>query len=123
MDIRGLTPMLTAMREGAAAGGTRAAATGAAAGAAGVSAGGGAAKSAAAPSGSFQVALSDALKSVSQTQQQSAELQRQYTAGSAEVSLEQTMVAMQKSQVAFQAAVTVRNRLVSAYTDIMNMNV
>jgi flagellar hook-basal body complex protein FliE len=33
------------------------------------------------------------------------------------------MVAMQKSQVGFQAAVQVRNRLLSAYTDIMNMQV
>jgi flagellar hook-basal body complex protein FliE len=33
------------------------------------------------------------------------------------------MVAMQKAQIGFQAAVTVRNRLVSAYTDIMNMQV
>ena len=37
--------------------------------------------------------------------------------------LEQTMVAMQKAQIGFQAAVTVRNKLVSAYTDIMNMQV
>jgi flagellar hook-basal body complex protein FliE len=30
---------------------------------------------------------------------------------------------MQKAQIGFQAAVTVRNKLVSAYTDIMNMPV
>jgi len=30
---------------------------------------------------------------------------------------------MQKAQVSFQAALTVRNRLVAAYTDIMNMQV
>ena len=30
---------------------------------------------------------------------------------------------MQSSQIAFQAALTVRNRLVAAYTDIMNMPV
>jgi len=33
------------------------------------------------------------------------------------------MIAMNKSQVGFQAALTVRNRLVQAYTDIMNMQV
>ena len=33
------------------------------------------------------------------------------------------MVSMQKAQIGFQAAVTVRNKLVSAYTDIMNMQV
>ena len=30
---------------------------------------------------------------------------------------------MQKSQIGFQATLQVRNRLVSAYTDIMNMTV
>ena len=39
------------------------------------------------------------------------------------VSLEQTMVAMQKAQIGFQATLQVRNRLVSAYSDIMNMQV
>jgi flagellar hook-basal body complex protein FliE len=43
--------------------------------------------------------------------------------GNPGVSLEQTMVAMQKAQVGFQATLTVRNRLVSAYSEIMNMQV
>lgn len=33
------------------------------------------------------------------------------------------MIAMQKSQIHFQAALQVRNRLVQAYSDIMNMQV
>ncbi len=71
----------------------------------------------------FAGALKDALQTVSRLQGESASLQRQFQLGSEQVSLEQTMVAMQKSQIAFQAALTVRNRLVSAYTDIMNMPV
>ena len=43
--------------------------------------------------------------------------------GNPTVSLEETMVAMQKSQIGFQAALQVRNRLVQAYSDIMNMQV
>ena len=39
------------------------------------------------------------------------------------VSLEETMGAMQKAQLGFQATVQVRNRLVQAYSDIMNMQV
>jgi flagellar hook-basal body complex protein FliE len=39
------------------------------------------------------------------------------------VSLEQTMVAMQKAQIGFQATLAVRNQFVRAYTDIMNMQV
>ena len=33
------------------------------------------------------------------------------------------MVAMQKAQLGFQATLQVRNRLVQAYTEIMNMQV
>ncbi len=71
----------------------------------------------------FASALQGALKSVSETQNQAAEMQRQYQMGAESVSLESTMVAMQKAQIGFQAALTVRNRLVAAYSDIMNMQV
>ncbi|MFA7505302.1 MAG: flagellar hook-basal body complex protein FliE [Burkholderiaceae bacterium] len=73
--------------------------------------------------GSFGAAMSDALKSVSDTQSQSTAMIKAYQSGDPSVSLEQTMASMQKSQVSFQAALTVRNRLVAAYTDIMNMQV
>jgi flagellar hook-basal body complex protein FliE len=87
-------------------------------------AGSGTPAASAAPAGaSFAAALGDALKTVSQAQVQSSELQRRFQAGVDGVSLEETMVAMQKAQIGFQAALTVRNRLVSAYTDIMNMQV
>jgi len=72
---------------------------------------------------SFSGALKDALQGVSRLQDESVTLQRQFLMGAEGASLEQTMMAMQKSQVAFQAALTVRNRLVAAYTDIMNMPV
>lgn len=72
---------------------------------------------------SFQTTFSQALRSVSQSQMQAEELQHQVALGNPSVSLEQTMVAMQKAQIGFQAAVQVRNRLVQAYTDIMNMQV
>ena len=71
----------------------------------------------------FAGTLTDALKNVSNLQQESASLQQQFQVGAPGASLEQTMVSMQKSQVAFQAALTVRNRFVAAYTDIMNMQV
>lgn len=73
--------------------------------------------------GGFGAALDQALQSVSRSQSDAQALQRAFQSGDPEVGLERTMVAMQKSQVAFQAALTVRNRLVSAYTDIMNMQV
>jgi flagellar hook-basal body complex protein FliE len=65
----------------------------------------------------------DALKDVSRSQLDAQRLQREFSLDNPTVSLEGTMVAMQKSQIGFQAAVQVRNRLLSAYTDIMNMQV
>ena len=88
-----------------------------------VGAGGTGATEAAAGGPSFASALGDALKSVSQAQRGASELQRQFQSGVEGVSLEETMIAMQKAQVGFQAALAVRNRLVSAYTDVMNMSV
>lgn len=72
---------------------------------------------------SFSGVLNDALHGASKLHDESQALQRRFLMGAEGASLEQTMVAMQRSQVAFQAALTVRNRLVAAYTDIMNMPV
>jgi len=72
---------------------------------------------------SFSNALGEALKSVSESQNEAGALQRKFQTGAEGVSLEETMIAMQKAQVGFQAAMAVRNRLVSAYTDVMNMQV
>jgi len=43
--------------------------------------------------------------------------------GDRRVSLAEAMIASQKSSVAFEATVQVRNKLVEAYKDIMNMPV
>jgi flagellar hook-basal body complex protein FliE len=71
----------------------------------------------------FGSALSDALKGVSDMQNQAQTMQNELQMDNPTVSLEQTMVQMQKAQIGFQAAITVRNRLVQSYTDIMNMQV
>ena len=71
----------------------------------------------------FSAALSQALQSVSAAQNQAEEMQRQVQLDSSTVSIEETMVAMQKAQIGFQATLQVRNRLVQAYSDIMNMQV
>ena len=71
----------------------------------------------------FQQALSQALKSVSNAQNQSSAMQREVALDNPTVSIEETMVAMQKSQIGFQATLTVRNRMVQAYSDIMGMQI
>ena len=71
----------------------------------------------------FQQQLTQALRAVSDSQNQSDEMQKQVQLGNPTVSLEDTMVAMQKAQIGFQATLQVRNRLAQAYSDIMNMQV
>ncbi|HJW11427.1 MAG TPA: flagellar hook-basal body complex protein FliE [Albitalea sp.] len=71
----------------------------------------------------FQQALTQALRSVSDTQNQATQMQREVQMDNPTVSIEETMVAMQKAQIGFQATLQVRNRLVQAYSDIMNMQV
>lgn len=71
----------------------------------------------------FAASLDSALKSVSHNQAQAEELQRQFQLENPNVSLEQTMVAMNASSLSFSAAVQVRNRLVQAYDQVMNMQV
>lgn len=72
---------------------------------------------------SFAGAMDQALRSVSSQQNEASRMASQFQADPASQSLEQTMVAMQKAQIGFQSALHVRNRLVSAYSDIMNMQV
>ncbi len=73
--------------------------------------------------GGFATAFKTALQSVSAAQNQASELQTQVQLGNPNVSLEETMLAMQKAQIGFQAALHVRNRMMQAYTDVMNMQV
>lgn len=71
----------------------------------------------------FSDAFKNALQSVSKAQNDAGRLQNEVQMGNPSVSLEETMLAMQKSQIGFQAALNVRNRMVQAYTDVMNMQV
>lgn len=71
----------------------------------------------------FSGALKGALQSVSAAQNRASDLQTEVQMENPSVSLEETMVAIQKAQIGFQATLHVRNRMVQAYTDIMNMQV
>lgn len=86
---------------------------------------GGAAKAAASagPGADFVSSLDAALKSVSESQANAQELQKQFQMENPAVSLEDAVVAMSKANLSFSAAVQVRNRLVQAYDQVMNMQV
>ena len=71
----------------------------------------------------FSSVLKGTLDRVNNSQLQADGLARAFEAGAPEVSLSDTMIAMQKANIALQTTVQVRNRLVTAYNDMMNMQV
>jgi flagellar hook-basal body complex protein FliE len=73
--------------------------------------------------GGFQSAMTQALKNVSSSQLEAQRLQREVTLDNPNVSLESAVMAQQKASIGFQAVLAVRNRMVSAYTEVMNMQV
>jgi flagellar hook-basal body complex protein FliE len=73
--------------------------------------------------GGFKAAMSQALQGVSQSQLEAQRLQREVSLDNPTVSVEETMLAMQKANIGFQATLQVRNRMLQAYSDIMNMQV
>ena len=77
----------------------------------------------AAQGASFRTAMANALQSVSDSQMKADGLQRELTLDNPNVSVEQTVMAMTKASIGFQAALQVRNRLAQAYSDVMNMQV
>ncbi|MDN0074180.1 flagellar hook-basal body complex protein FliE [Crenobacter sp. SG2303] len=74
-----------------------------------------------------QVAFSDVLKTtldqVNSAQKTSEDLQKRFELGDEGVNLQDVMVAMQKASLSFQTMVQARNKLVSAYQEIMNTQV
>lgn len=71
----------------------------------------------------FRDAMAQALQGVSTAQNEASGLQREFSLENPNVSLEQVMIASEKAKLGFTAAVGVRNRLVQAYSEIMNMQV
>lgn len=77
----------------------------------------------AAPETDFSQVLQGALAQVSQAQNDGKVMAEKFSAGDPSVNLQDVMVDLQKASLSFQQMTQVRNRLVSAYQDIMNMQV
>ncbi|MGB2831929.1 MAG: flagellar hook-basal body complex protein FliE [Methylotenera sp.] len=71
----------------------------------------------------FSQALKASLDNVNQVQKSAESLGKNFAMGDDSVSLSDVMIANQKANISFQATIQVRNKLVSAYHDIMNMQV
>lgn len=106
IDIRNLENMLSELRAaGAVAQGKPAAAAQAAGGV------------------EFGQALKAAIDQVNAAQQQAQQMTQDFAGGQSNVNLQDVMINLQKANLSFQQMVQVRNKLVSAYQDVMNMPV
>lgn len=79
----------------------------------------------AAPAGAadFGQALKSALDQVNGAQQDAAKATEKFDLNAPDANLHEVMASLQKASLSFQTMVQVRNRLVSAYQEIMNMQV
>ncbi|MCL7945033.1 flagellar hook-basal body complex protein FliE [Marinobacter sp. ATCH36] len=71
----------------------------------------------------FSDMLSQAVGSVNELQQSSSDLKTAYDMGDPNVDITRVMIASEKASISFEALTQVRNRVVKAYEDIMNMPV
>ncbi|CAB3780310.1 Flagellar hook-basal body complex protein FliE [Paraburkholderia caffeinitolerans] len=79
--------------------------------------------SGAATAGGFAAALKSSIDKISGDQQKAVGESQAFELGAGNVSLNDVMVDMQKANVGFQFGLQVRNKLVAAYTDIMQIQV
>lgn len=106
MDTQGIEQMLNVLRTTAA------------------QASGKTAETAAAPGATdFAQVLQSSIDKVNQTQQQAEQMTEKIAAGDTSQNLHEVMIALQTASVSFQEMVQVRNKLVTAYQDVMNMQV
>lgn len=71
----------------------------------------------------FAAMLKSSIDQVNETQKESSEMSKNFELGKTDAGLQEVMISLQKANVSFQTMVQVRNKLVSAYQDIMNMQV
>jgi flagellar hook-basal body complex protein FliE len=71
----------------------------------------------------FADALKASLDQVNKVQLTSQQLGEKFALGDDKVSLSDVMISMQKANISFQTTVQVRNKLITAYHDIMNMQI
>jgi flagellar hook-basal body complex protein FliE len=73
--------------------------------------------------GSFGDLLKQSIDGVNETQQKAGQLSTAFERGDPGVDLAQVMIQGQKADLAFRGMTEVRNKMVDAYKEIMNMSV
>jgi flagellar hook-basal body complex protein FliE len=69
----------------------------------------------------FAELLKSSIQAVNEAQSSAADMAAALERGDKSVTLPEVMIALQKASLSFQAMTEVRNRLVNAYQEIMNM--
>lgn len=80
-------------------------------------------QSASTETANFSQVLKTALQEVNDTQQSANTLKEAFAAGDPSINLVDVMLQSQKAGIEFEATVQVRNKLINAYKEIMNMPV
>ena len=75
------------------------------------------------PGTDFAALLKSAVDEVNNAQMDAKQLTHQFEGGDPDVNLQDVVLSLQKASLSFQTMVQVRNKLVSAYQEIMNMQV
>ena len=73
--------------------------------------------------GNFSNLMHDSIREVNAAMQESRAMTTRFEMGDPSVSLAEVMVNSQKAGLQFQAAAEIRNRVLSAYKEVMNMPV
>ena len=107
MDTNGIEQMLSALRTTAAQAAGKPAAD----------------NTPAAGGADFAQILQSSIDKVNQTQQGANQMAEKLAAGDTSQNLHEVMIALQSASVSFQEMVQVRNKLVTAYHDVMNIQV
>jgi flagellar hook-basal body complex protein FliE len=71
----------------------------------------------------FAALLKNSVDHIASMQNQATQLSSAYEAGDKSVDLTRVMLEVQKADLAFRAMTQVRNKLLDAYTQVMNMSV
>ena len=69
---------------------------------------------------SFSDALYNSINEINKTQVDAKQATQQWMSGSSDIGLNDVMLAMQKSSISFSFGMQARNKMISAYQEIMN---
>ncbi|MCP3868854.1 MAG: flagellar hook-basal body complex protein FliE [Gammaproteobacteria bacterium] len=72
---------------------------------------------------SFSSMLKDSIGEVNESQLEASAMKKSFELGQDDVNLADVMISVQKSNISFEAMMQVRNKLVEAYKEVMNMPV